>query len=108
MLQNGLEEGFSQYMNERQCELCKEFWPSDWEFYRHDRTPWCIACEVEKKQFGDAPKKRRVRSEEYMAKQRARAREQWKTRVLTPEQRERKREYDRMRQAQRKALLRAK
>jgi hypothetical protein len=106
MLQNGLEEELLPFMNERQCELCKEYWPDDWEFYRHGSTPWCIACEVEQKRFGDVPPKKRNRPADYYVKQREGAAKKW--REMTPEQRARKNDRARERARERRAVQNAK
>lgn len=93
-------------MNERQCQLCREDWPDDWEFYRHGRTPWCIACETEQKRFGDVPVKKRARSDEYLARQRDFAAKKW--RKMSPEQRARKNDRARERARERRSVQNAK
>jgi hypothetical protein len=58
------------------CTRCNDDWPSDHEFYRSKSTPWCIACEKEAGRHGD---KKRKRSAEYLARQKARDKIRWAT-----------------------------
>jgi len=60
-------------MARKVCRVCQKSWPSDQEFYRTDGSLKCIACEIDSR----SPRK-----------------------PLTPEQRNRKLEYEKRRRAE--------